>query len=90
MKTRKQVLAEFQRMHRQLCGKVPGFIDLVEYYSDNNRMWSIQLVITEFKDGKITARSSVVWENFCETQENEDERNNESALDEFKKKFNIK
>lgn len=90
MRTRKQVLAEFQRMHRQLCGKVPGFIDLVEYYRDNNRMWSIQLVITEFKDGKITARSSVVWENFCETHGEQIEDENLAALAEFKKKFNLK
>lgn len=90
MKTRKQVLAEFQRMHRQLCGKVPGFIDLTEYHSDNNCMWSIKLVITEFQDGKITAKSSVEWENYCETHGESIEDENLAALAEFKKKFNLK
>lgn len=89
MKTRKQVLAEFQRMHRQLCGTINGFVDTREY-KQGSRYWTISLFITEFADSEIVAKHEVAWRNYCDTHTAGDERENEAVLAEFKEKFNLK
>lgn len=88
MKTRKQVLAEFQRMHRQLCGTVKGFIEVREYNASG--MWSIRLCVTKFESGEIVAKDEVEWENYRTTHNEGQERENEAKLAEFKEKFNLK
>ena len=89
MKTRKQVLAEFQRMHRQLCGTVKGFVTIQEYNQDGSNYWRISLSITEFADGDIVAKHEVDWRNYS-SHATADERENEAKLAEFKEKFNLK
>jgi hypothetical protein len=89
MKTRKQVLAEFQRMHRQLCGKVRGFVVVQEYNGDDFAYWCIKMQVTKFNDKEIEARNEVEWTHYSRQSE-EQERENEAVLAEFKEKFNLK
>lgn len=83
------MLAEFQRMHRQLCGTIDGFIDIREY-KQGSGYWTISLIITEFEDSEIVANHEVEWHNYCNTHNDERERENEAKLAEFKEKFNLK
>lgn len=88
MKTKKQVLAEFQRMHRQLCGTVEGFVEVEEYNAMG--MWAIKLHVTRFENSEIVANDRVEWDNYCTTHSEKNERENEATLAEFKEKFNLK
>lgn len=88
MKTRKQVLAEFQRMHGQLCGTINGFIEVREYNSTG--MWSIRLHVTKFENREIVAKDEVEWDNYRTGHSKECERENEEKLAAFKERFNLK
>ena len=88
MKTRKQVLAEFQRMQNQLCGKVRGFVVVQEYNGEDFAYWCIKMLVTKFNDQVIEERDEVEWTHFSKSEEQE--RENEAVLAEFKKKFNLK
>lgn len=88
MKTRKQVLAEFQRMHKQLCGTVKGFINVQEYNASG--MWAVKLQVTEFEGYEIVAKDEAEWDNYRNSHNEGQERENEAKLAEFKEKFNLK
>jgi len=89
MKTRKQVLAEFQRMQNQLCDKVRGFVVVQEHNGYDFAYWCIKIQVTTFKGLEIEARDEVEWTHYsCQGEENE--RENEAVLAEFKEKFNLK
>ena len=59
MKTRKQVLAEFQRMQNQMCGKVRGFVTVQEYNGDDFAYWCIKMTVTKFNDREIEEKVEV-------------------------------
>lgn len=75
-------------MHRQLCGTVNGFVDVREYNALG--MWSIRLCVTKLENGKIVANDAVEWENYRNSHDEGQERENEEKLAEFKEKFNLK
>ena len=89
MKTRKQVLAEFQRMQNQMSGKVRGFVAVQEYNGDDFAYWCIKMQVTKFNDQVIEERDDVEWTHYSRQSE-EQERENEAVLAEFKEKFNLK
>ena len=88
MKTMKQVLAEFQRMHRQLCETVKGFVEVKSYNSPG--MWEIEIHVTEFEGKEIVGTSKAVWDNYKNIHHEDVEAENEAKLAEFKEKFNLK
>lgn len=92
MKTRKQVLADFYGMQRQLCDKFGrGTID-VEAYDQGNGFWSVRIRVSRWSD-ELNAHDvwvDLVWTNYGTTHDEEYEAENEEALAEFKEKFNLK
>lgn len=88
MKTRKQVLAEFQRMQKQLCGKVRGFVVVQEYNGEDFAYWCIKMLVAKFNGQEIEEREEVEWTHYRQSEEQE--RENEAVLAEFKEKFNLK
>lgn len=86
MKTMKQVLAEFQRMQKQLMGE--GIVE-VNVYCDGG-YWAIKVQKVTFTNNhEIKTRDYVEWTHYS-SQDEEDEQNNEAKLAEFKEKFNLK
>lgn len=86
MKTMKQVLAEFQRMQKQLMGE--GIVE-VYVYCDGG-YWAIKVQKVTFTDNQeVKTRDYVEWTHYS-SQNEEQERENEKLLDEFKEKLNIK
>ena len=88
MKTMKQVLAEFQRMQKQLCETVKGFVDVKSY--NTTGMWEIEIHVTEFEGKDIVGTSKVAWDNYKDIHSEVIEAENEAKLAEFKEKFNLK
>lgn len=88
MKTRKQVLAEFQRMQKQLCETVKGFVEVKSYEAPG--MWEIEIHVTEFEGKDIVGTSKVAWDNYKDIHHEDIEAKNEKLLAEFKEKFNLK
>ena len=91
MKTMKQVLAEFQRMQKQLCGKFGrGIID-VKTYDQGNGYWSVSIHVSRLSEN---GKEHEVWEDAKWThyglQDEENEAENEKELAAFKEKLNIK
>ena len=91
MKTRKQVLAEFQRMQKQLYGKFGfGSFD-VSAYDGGDGYWSVRILVSRWSEERDTHD---VWEqvewNHYSTQNERNEQNNEEILKAFKEKFNLK
>ena len=87
MKTRKQVLAEFQRMQNQMFDGVMDGIVHVDTYNDGKN-WTVSITRTTFKkDHTVEEWDKCEWEHFYSVG---DEAKNEANLAEFKKKFNIK
>ena len=86
MRTMKQVLAEFQRMQRQLI--CDGSVE-VRVYQDGN-YWAIKLTRSTFTVGcEIDSYHFVEWTHYS-VQDEEDEQEQEKLLAEFKEKFNLK
>jgi hypothetical protein len=92
MKTRKQVLAEFQRMQNQMWGTFGQGAIEVRAYDQGNGYWSVTILVTRLNDA---LKVHDVWEEvkwthhgvgYCE----DDEAENEQLLAEFKEKFNLK
>ena len=88
MKTRKQVLAEFQRMQKQLCETIVGFVEVKSYNAPG--MWEIEIHVTEFEGKEIVGTSKVAWDNYRDFHNEDIEAKNEKLLAEFKEKFNLK
>lgn len=91
MKTRKQVLAEFQRMQNQLFdGKMDGIVH-VDTYNDGEN-WTVSITRSTFNklSHKVVDWDKCEWEHYDRFYSEDDEKRNESALAAFKKKFNIK
>jgi hypothetical protein len=88
MKTKKQVLAEFQQIQNSLCGKVNGFTDL-KVYGTEEAYWSISLTVSEFVGNIMTRQDRVEWTHYT-YQEKADEIDNENKLDLFKERFLLK
>ena len=92
MKTMKQVLAEFQRMQKQLYGKFGrGTID-VNAYDQGNGYWSVSIRVSRWSD-ELNAHDvweEVKWTNYGATHCDDYDADNENRLAEFKEKFNLK
>ena len=91
MKTRRQVLAEFQRMQNQLFdGKMDGIVH-VDTYNDGEN-WTVSITRATFNkvDHTVVDWDKVEWEHYDKFYSVGDEAKNEENLAEFKKKFNIK
>ncbi len=91
MKTMKQVLAEFQRMQKQLYGKFGhGSID-VSAYDSGDDYWNVRILVARWNSDLETHD---VWEkaewNHYSTHTERNEQNNEEILKRFKEKFNLK
>ena len=88
----KQVLAEFQRMQKQLYGKFGyGTID-VNAYDQGNGYWSVTIRVSRWSD-ELNAHDmweEAKWTNYGATQCDDYEAENEEILAEFKEKFNLK
>ena len=89
MKTRKQVLAEFQRMQNQMCGKFRRFVEVREYNGDDFAYWCIKMQVTKFYGEVLVGRDEVEWTHYSRQSE-EAERENEAVLAAFKERFNLK
>lgn len=86
MKTMKQVLAEFQRMQKQLMCE--GIVE-VRVYCDGE-YWAIRVEkVTFTNNDEIKTRDYVEWTHYT-SQDDENEQENEKLLAEFKEKFNLK
>ena len=92
MKTMKQVLAEFQRMQKQLYGKFGHGTIEVRAYDQGNGYWSVGIRVSRWSDGlkKHDVWENAEWTNYGTTHCDEYESENEKLLAEFKKKFNLK
>lgn len=90
MKTRKQVLAEFQRMQNQMFGKMDVIVHVGTY--NNGKYWSVSITRSTFNkvNGAVADYDKFEWEHHDPFHSEADEARNESALAAFKKKFNIK
>lgn len=87
MKTRKQVLADFYGMQRQLMDRTRGFVD-VSTYADGG-YWTVKLSRSVFEGlHHITEKDCVEWSHYT-NQDGEAEAENLAAVAEFKKKFNL-
>ena len=86
MKTRKQVLAEFQRMQKQLI--CDGLVEL-RVYRDGT-YWAIRVQKVTFTDNhEVKTCDYVEWTHYS-VQDEDDEQTQEKLLAEFKEKFNLK
>ena len=86
------MLAEFQRMHRQLCDKFGHGIIAVSAYDQGNGYWSVEIHVSRWSD-ELNAHDvweEAKWVNYGNTHNDERERENEARLAEFKEKFNLK
>lgn len=93
MKTRKQVLAEFQRMQNQMWGTFGYGAIEVRAYDQGNGYWSVTILVSRLnvETRKHDVWESVEWRNYGERLHGEDvEAENEAKLAEFKEKFNLK
>ena len=93
MKTRKQVLAEFQRMQNQMYGTFGQGAIEVRAYDQGNGYWSVTILVTRLNESmkKHDVWESVEWRNCGGTLHDEEtEQENEAKVNEFKKKFNLK
>lgn len=91
MKTMKQVLAEFQRMQKQLYGKFGhGTLEL-KAYDQGNGYWSVRILVTRWSSVLNThdVWEQIEWDHYSEQNEF-NEQENEKLLAEFKEKFNLK
>ena len=92
MKTREQVLAEFQRMQKQLYGKFGHGTIEVRAYDQGNGYWSVGILVSR-RDDKLNAHDvweEASWTNYGNTHSDYYETKNEKLLAEFKEKFNLK
>ena len=88
MKTRKQVLADFYGMQRQLMDRTRGFVDVSTYVG--GYYWAVKLSRSVFDDlHRITECDRVEWTHYT-SQDESIENENLAAVLEFKKKFNLK
>lgn len=86
MKTMKQVLAEFQRMQKQLI--CDGLVEVYVYC--DGEYWAIRVQTLTFTDNhEVKTRDCVEWTHYT-SQDEEQELDNEKQLAEFKEKFNLK
>lgn len=86
MKTMKQVLAEFQRMQKQLI--CDGLVEVYVYC--DGEYWAIRVQKLTFTDNhEVKTRDYVEWTHYT-SQDEEQELDNEKLLAEFKEKFNLK
>lgn len=88
MKTRKQVLADFYVMQRQLMDGTSGFVT-VNTYADGD-YWTVKLSRSVFDDHtQIIEYDFVEWTHYTSQDESSEYKNLAEVL-EFKKKFNLK
>ena len=86
MRTMKQVLAEFQRMQKQLI--CDGVVEIYVYC--DGEYWAIRVQKVTFTDNhEVKTRDYVEWAHYS-SQDEEQEQKNEKLLAEFKEKFNLK
>lgn len=90
MKTRKQVLAEFQRMQNQMFGKMDGIVHVDTY--NHGKYWSVSITRSTFNrvNCAVADYDKCEWEHHDPFHAEVDERRNESAVAAFKQKFNLK
>ncbi len=82
----KQVLAEFQRMQKQLI--CDGVVEIYVYR--DGTYWAIRVQRVTFTDNhEVKTRDYVEWTHYS-VQDEEDEQDNKERLAEFKAKFNLK
>lgn len=84
------MLAEFQRIQNQLFDGVMDGIVHVDTYNDGKN-WTVSITRSTFDkiSHQVVDWDKCEWEHYSFYSE-EDEKKNEAALDEFKKKFNLK
>lgn len=85
MKTKKQVLDEFARLHKKYAD-IRGFATMEVYNNDSGDYWVVQLRMTHFADRLMDWVEKVEWSHFS-NHRNADEARNESAVAEFIKKM---
>lgn len=86
MKTMKQVLAEFQRMQKQLI--CDGSVDVRVYC--NGKYWTVSVEKMTFTHkNEIETHDWVEWTHYS-CQDEVDEQENEAKLAAFKEKLNLK
>ena len=93
MKTRKQVLAEFQRMQNQMWGTFGQGAIEVRAYDQGTGYWSVTILVSRLNEEtkKHDVWESIEWRNYGGTLHDEEtEQENEAKVNEFKKKFNLK
>lgn len=90
MKTRKQVLADFYGMQRQLFAE--GLFQGVDIRAYNDgEYWNVTLCVSHYDDvaNELDLWERVEWTHYSHHDE-EDEGNNLARVAEFKAKFNLK
>ena len=89
MKTKKQVIAMFEKLRSQIVTKdFCGIVD-VSLYTDPTGHWSVKITRAVFNEGYLEEYDYCEWSHFS-FQKKEDEAKNLEKIQAFKDKFNLK
>lgn len=88
MRTKKQVLVEFQAMQSRFCEKNHDMLVNVQVYNTEHGFWTVKLGVYEYSGNIISLQDSVEWTRYL-VHGVEDEIENERRLAEFRKKYNL-
>ena len=88
MKPKEEVLVEFQAMQSRFCEKNHDMLVNVQIYNTEHGFWTVKLGVYEFSGNILSLQDGVEWIHYS-VQGDEEEKDNEGKLAEFRKKYNL-